>query len=97
MNSCTVLDPLGAQAIRRPGLLSGRGGEDIPGESTSYIFTCILLYCAILILSFTQEYFCLVEGISLETANIIFDKAAWKVIKDVIKHVHHVSTTLYYS
>jgi hypothetical protein len=38
MNSCTVLDPLGAQVVRRPGHLSGRGDEDILGESTSYIF-----------------------------------------------------------
>jgi hypothetical protein len=37
-NSCTVLDPLGTQAIRRPGHLSRRGGEDVLGESTSYIF-----------------------------------------------------------
>jgi hypothetical protein len=38
MNSCTVLDLLGAQALRRPGLLSGWGGKDVLGESTSYIF-----------------------------------------------------------
>jgi hypothetical protein len=38
MNSCMVLDPLGVQAVRRPGHLSGRGGEDVLGESTSYIF-----------------------------------------------------------
>jgi hypothetical protein len=31
-NSCTVLDPLGAQSIRR------RGGEDVQGDSTCYIF-----------------------------------------------------------
>jgi hypothetical protein len=37
-NSCMVLDPLGAQAVCRPRHLSGRGGEDILGESTSYIF-----------------------------------------------------------
>jgi hypothetical protein len=30
-------------------------------------------------------------------ANIVFDKAAWKVIKDAIKHVRLVSTTMYYS
>jgi hypothetical protein len=33
-----VLDPLGAQAIHRPGYLLGWGGKDVPGESTSYIF-----------------------------------------------------------
>jgi hypothetical protein len=37
-DSCTVLDPLGAQALRRLGHLSGRGGEVVLGESTSYIF-----------------------------------------------------------
>jgi hypothetical protein len=38
MSSCTVLDLLGAQAIRRPRHLSGHGGEDVLCESTSYIF-----------------------------------------------------------
>jgi hypothetical protein len=37
-DSCTVLDPLGAQALRRPRQLSGPGGEVVLGESTSYIF-----------------------------------------------------------
>jgi hypothetical protein len=37
-SSSTVLDPLGIHAVRRPGHLSGRGGKDILGESTSYIF-----------------------------------------------------------
>jgi hypothetical protein len=37
------------------------------------------------------------EGIIIEMANIIFDKAAQKVIKDAIKHVRLVSTALYYS
>jgi hypothetical protein len=38
MSSCTILDPLGAQVVRRPRHLSGRGGEDVLGESTSYVF-----------------------------------------------------------
>jgi hypothetical protein len=38
MNSCMVVDPLGAQVVCRLGHLSGRGGEDVLGESTSYIF-----------------------------------------------------------
>jgi hypothetical protein len=38
MSSCTVLDPYGAQVVCRPRHLSGRGGEDVLGESTSYIF-----------------------------------------------------------
>ena len=44
-----------------------------------------------------QKLFCLVEGISLESANIVFDKAAQKVIKDAIKHARLVFTALYYS
>jgi hypothetical protein len=77
-DSCTVLDPLGAQAICKPGHLSGRGGEDVLGESTSYIFQFYLFpdLFTILILSCTQEHFCLAEGVSLETANIVFDKAS---------------------
>jgi uncharacterized membrane protein len=39
-------------------------------------FTYFLLCCTILILSSTQEYFRLAEGVSLETANIVFDKVA---------------------
>jgi hypothetical protein len=38
MSSCMVLDPLGAQAVHRPRHLSGHGGEDVLGESTTYIF-----------------------------------------------------------
>jgi hypothetical protein len=48
-------------------------------------------------LSFTEEHFCLTEGVSLEMANIVFDKAARKVIKDTVKHACLVSTALYYS
>jgi hypothetical protein len=99
MSSCTVLDPLGAQAVRRPGHLLGRGGEDVLGESTRYIFKFIcFLYCsAILILSYTQDHFCLVEGVSKEMANIVFSKAAQKVIKNAVKHACLISTSLYYS
>jgi hypothetical protein len=39
----------------------------------------------------------LAEGVSLETANIVFDKVEQKVIKDTIKHAYIVSTALYYS
>jgi hypothetical protein len=60
-------------------------------------FICFLLCCAILILSCTKEYFRLAEGVSLETANIVFDKTAQKLIKDIIKHRCLVSTALYYS
>ncbi len=37
-----------------------------------------------------QENFCLAEGVSIEMANIVFDKTAWKVIKDAIKHARLV-------
>jgi hypothetical protein len=60
-------------------------------------FTCFLLYCAILILFCTQEHFHLVEDISLKTANIIFDKATRKVIKDAVKHARLMSAALYCS
>jgi hypothetical protein len=60
-------------------------------------FTCFLLCCAILILSCMQEHFCLTEDVSIEMANIVFDKAVQKVIKDTAKHVRLVSNTLYYS
>jgi hypothetical protein len=86
-----VLDPLGAQVVRRPGLLSGWGGEDVLLGLLAIFsnFTCILLYCAI---SGWGG-----EGVSLETANIVFNKAVRKVIKDTVKHARLVSTTLYYS
>jgi hypothetical protein len=40
-----VLDPLGAQAVCQPGHFLGRGGEDVLGESTSYIFKSYLFSC----------------------------------------------------
>jgi hypothetical protein len=71
-SSCTVMDPLGAQLIRRPGHLSECSGKDVLDESSSYIlnFKCFLLYRANLILSCMQEYFCLVKGVSEEMDNI---------------------------
>jgi hypothetical protein len=39
----------------------------------------------------------LVEGITLETTNIVFDKPVRKVIKDAINHARLVSTALCYS
>jgi hypothetical protein len=44
-----------------------------------------------------QKHFRLAEDVSLEMTNIVFDKAAQKVIKGVIKHAHLVSTNLHYS
>jgi hypothetical protein len=60
-------------------------------------FTCFLLCCTIFIISCTQDHFCLAEGVSLEMANIVSDKAAQKVIKGAIKYTRHVSTASYYS
>jgi hypothetical protein len=60
-------------------------------------FTCFLLCCAILILSCMQKYFHLAEGVSLEMANIFFNKAVQKVIKDAVKHACLISVVLYYS
>jgi hypothetical protein len=97
-SSCTVLDSLSAQAVHQPGHLLGRAGEDVLSESTSYILKFyFFLCCAILILYCTQEHFRLAEDISIEMANIVFDKATRKVIKDTIKHTCLVSTALYYS
>jgi hypothetical protein len=47
MSSWIVLDPLGAQGVCRPRQLLGRGGKDVLGESTSYIFQ-FYLYLALL-------------------------------------------------
>jgi hypothetical protein len=44
-----------------------------------------------------QEHFHLAEGVSFDAANIVFDKVAQKVIKDVVKHACLVSTALYYT
>jgi hypothetical protein len=60
-------------------------------------FTCFLLCCAILILSCMQEHFHLAEGVSIKAANIFFNKAVRKVIKEVVKHARLVSTALYYT
>jgi hypothetical protein len=73
-----VLDPLGAQTLRRPGHLSGRGGEDVLGQSTSYIFRFYLFLT--LLRNFNSLLqagnFRLMEGVNLDAANIVFDKAA---------------------
>jgi hypothetical protein len=42
-----------------------------------------------------EEYFRLVEGISLDAVNIVFGNVTWKVIKDTVKHARLVSTALY--
>jgi hypothetical protein len=42
-----------------------------------------------------QEYFCLADGVSEAEANLMFNNAAWKVIKDGFKHVHCISVAIY--
>jgi hypothetical protein len=84
-----ILDSLGAQVVRQLRHLLGHGEEDVLGVSSSYIlnFNCFLHCCTILIISCMQEHFRLVEGISEEMANILFNKTTCKVVKDVGKHV----------
>jgi hypothetical protein len=65
--------------------------------ATFLYFTYFLLCCATLILSCTQEHFCLAKCVSSEAANIAFDIAVQKVIKDIIKLDCLVSTALYYT
>jgi hypothetical protein len=60
-------------------------------------FICLLLYCAILILSYTQDHFCLAKGVSMEMANIVFDMVTQKVIKDVALSLLPYTTRRYYT
>jgi hypothetical protein len=39
----------------------------------------------------------LAEGLSEDVANIIFNKAAHKVIKDAVKHARLVSISIFYT
>jgi hypothetical protein len=60
-------------------------------------FNYFLLYWAILILSSTQQHFRLAGDVSEDVANIVFNKAALKVIKDAIKHARLVSISMFYT
>jgi hypothetical protein len=44
-----------------------------------------------------QEHYHLSDGISEDEANLIFNNAAWKVIKDSFKHARCISVTSYYT
>jgi hypothetical protein len=44
-----------------------------------------------------QEHYHLSDGISEDEANLIFNNAAWKVIKDSFKHACCISVTSYYT
>jgi hypothetical protein len=88
MSSCTVLDPLGLKSFVDQGTFQNAVVKMFWMSllATFLNFNCFLLCCEISILSCMHEYFCLVEGVSEETANIVFNKIACKVIKDPIKH-----------
>jgi hypothetical protein len=43
-----------------------------------------------------QEYFCLADGVSEVEANLVFNNAARKVIKDAFKHARCISVVIYY-
>jgi hypothetical protein len=44
-----------------------------------------------------QEHYCLVDGISEDEANLIFNNAAQKVIKDAFKPTRCISVASYYT
>jgi hypothetical protein len=44
-----------------------------------------------------QEHYRLANGISEDEANLVFNNVAWKVIKDVFKHVRCISVASYYT
>jgi hypothetical protein len=50
-SSCTFLNPLGDQAVHRPGHLLGCGGEDDLGVSTIYIFKFYLVSYFVVLLA----------------------------------------------
>jgi hypothetical protein len=43
-----------------------------------------------------QEHYCLVDGVSEDEANLVFNNATSKVIKDVFKHNPCISVASYY-
>jgi hypothetical protein len=46
MRGCALMDPLGAQAIRQPMIISGCCGEDVMGMFSSYVshFNCFFTW-----------------------------------------------------
>jgi hypothetical protein len=50
-----------------------------------------------LILFCIQEHYRLVNGVSEDEANLVFNNAAWKVIKDAFKHARCISVASYYT
>jgi hypothetical protein len=44
-----------------------------------------------------QEHYHLADGISEDEANLVFNNATWKVIKDTFKHARCISVAYYYT
>jgi hypothetical protein len=44
-----------------------------------------------------QEHYRLTDSVSEDEANLIFNNATWKVIKDAFKHVHYISVASDYT
>jgi hypothetical protein len=44
-----------------------------------------------------QEHYRLTNSVSEDEANLIFNNATWKVIKDAFKHVHCISVASDYT
>jgi hypothetical protein len=50
-----------------------------------------------LILFCMHEHYRLANGVSEDEANLVFNNAAWKVIKDAFKHARCISVASYYT
>jgi hypothetical protein len=44
-----------------------------------------------------QEHYCLVDEVSEDEVNLVFNNAAHKVIKDALKHARCISVASYYT
>jgi hypothetical protein len=44
-----------------------------------------------------QEHYRLADGVCEDEANLIFNNAAWMVIKDTVKHACCISIATYYT
>jgi hypothetical protein len=44
-----------------------------------------------------QKHYLLADGVSEDEANLIFNNATWKVLKDAFKHAHCISVASYYT
>jgi hypothetical protein len=44
-----------------------------------------------------QEHYCLADSIGEDKANVVFNNATQKVIKDAFKHAHYIFVASYYT